>query len=221
MVQAQTATPRWQRRKAARPNEILDAALELFVARGFNATRLEDVARHAGVSKGTVYLYFDNKDALFRAVVQTIVVPELERVENIVRRYQGPTPALVRELVYEWWRTVGESRLAGVVKLMTSEAGNFPEMARFFVEQVVRRARRLFLRVLRRGVARGEFRHCKLDYAVRLLLAPLVFAVIYDRSLRPYDRDPYRPADYLAAHVDMFLRGMTVNAKPTRQRGSA
>jgi AcrR family transcriptional regulator len=204
-----TAARRWQRRKAERPSELVHAALDLFVERGYTATRLDDVARCAGVSKATVYLYFESKEALFRAVVRDIVVPELARFEDLVRRHRGPTAPLVRELVHRWWRSVGETRLSGIVKLMTAEAGNFPELARFFVDNVVRRARRLFAGVLRRGVARGEFRQCNLNYAVRVLLAPLVFAVIYDRSLRPYDRDPYRAQVFVDTHLEMFLRGIS------------
>lgn len=213
MARGTVASRRWQRRKAERPSEIVEAALDLFVERGFNATRLDDVAQRAGVSKGTVYLYFESKEALFRAVVQDIVVPELARFEVLVRQHRGATTPLVRDLVHHWWRAVGETRLSGIVKLMTAEAGNFPELARFFVDNVVRRGRRLFARVLRRGVASGEFRACNLNYAVRVLLAPLVFAVIYDRSLRPYDRDPYRAESFIDAHLDVFLGGISAQGK--------
>lgn len=205
---------RWQRRKQARPAEILNAALALFVERGFSATRLEVVAQRAGISKATLYLYFDGKDALFRAVLQEFVVPELERFEEIARQHSGSSEALVRALVHHWWRAVGATPLAGIAKLIVSEAGNFPELAAFFVERVVRRARRLFAGVLRRGMERGEFRACNATYAARVLLAPLVFAAIYDRSLRPFDRDAYRPDAFVNEHLDIFLRGMAAGIEP-------
>lgn len=199
---------RWHRRKNARPGEIVAAALELFGERGFSATRLDDVAHRAGVTKGTVYLYFKNKKALFRAVLREFILPELERVEDEVAAYGGNTQDLVRVLVRQWWRTVGETRLCGIPKLVIAEAKNFPDLARFFVDQVVRRGRRLFASVIARGIERGEFRRCDVNHAARVLLAPMVFAAIWERSLRPYDRDPYDVHRYLDLHVQIFLNGL-------------
>ncbi len=199
---------RWKRRKDARPGEILDAALMLFVERGFAATKLDDVARKAGLSKGSVYLYFENKETLFRAVVREMVLPEIKRVEQQVDRYRGPAQELVRKLVYQWWSMVGESRLSGVPKLLVSEASNFPELARFFVDQVIRRVRRVFVRVLQQGIDRGEFRECDVNHAVRVLIAPLVFAAIWQHSLYPFDKDPYDVRVFLDTHLDTFLNGL-------------
>src|SRR5690348_12841370 len=112
------ATPRWQRRKEARPGEIVAAALELFVERGFAATKLADVARRAGVTKGTVYLYFDSKEALFKAVVRETIVPVIAQGEALAREFTGTASALLERLVREYWRLVGETSLAGIPKLM-------------------------------------------------------------------------------------------------------
>ena len=101
---SQVEEQRWQRRKAERPGEIIDAALELFVAKGFMATRLDEVAKLAGVSKGTVYLYFDNKEALFKAVVETLVVPEIERTEQQIQAFDGSASELISQLVKQWWK---------------------------------------------------------------------------------------------------------------------
>src|SRR6266446_5005945 len=110
--------PRWRRRKDARPEEIISAALEVFADRGFAATKLEDVARRAGVTKGTIYLYFENKEALFKS-------------------FPGSARELFERLVREYWRLVGETSLVGIPKLMMAEANNFPELARFYYEEVV------------------------------------------------------------------------------------
>lgn len=184
------------------------AALDLFVERGFHATRLEDVARQAGVSKSALYLYFRNKDALFRAVIREMVVPEIERAERRVQQHRGPQAVLLQDLVLLWWQTVGESRLSGIPKLMVAEAQNFPDPARYFLEHAVRRVRRMFAKVVRRGVANGEFRRCNVAYTVRLLLAPLVFAAIYEHSLRRYDGEPYMAQRFVREHVELFLRGI-------------
>jgi len=211
--------PRWQRRKSARPQEIAAAALGVFVARGFRGTRLEEVARRAGISKGTLYLYYRNKEALFRAVVREMVVPEIARVERHVRDFPGSSADLIRDLVHRWWDTVGETRLCGIPKLMVAESENFPELARFYNEEAVRRVRRLFASVLKRGIARGEFQPCHVAYTVRLLTAPLVFAAIYERSLRPYDADPYDPRRFLREHVELFLKGIEAPARALKRTG--
>src|SRR5436190_2093302 len=106
--------PRWQRRKAARPAEIVTAALDVFVERGFAAARLEEVARRAGVTKGTVYLYFKNKEALFKAVVRETIVPVIAKGEALAQTFTGSARDLVERLVREYWRLIGETALAGM-----------------------------------------------------------------------------------------------------------
>ena len=201
---------RWRRRKDARPNEIVAAALAQFVERGFTATRLDDVARRAGITKGTLYLYFTDKDALFRAVVKEAVVPELARMEQIAREQSGSRAEAIRTVVDHWWKIVGESELCGIPKLVVAEAANFPDLARFFVQHVVRRGRQLFARLIRQGVRSGEFRACDVRYATRVLMSPVVFAAIWERSLKPFDSEPYSARRMLDLHLDIFLRGIAV-----------
>src|SRR5213596_3513319 len=106
--------PRWKRRKDARPGEIVAAALDVFVERGFAATKLADVARRAGVTKGTIYLYFENKEALFKAVVRETIVPVIAKGEALVQAFTGSARDLFEKLVRDYWRLVGETNLAGV-----------------------------------------------------------------------------------------------------------
>ena len=131
--------PRWARRKDARASELTAAALDLFVERGYAATRLDDVAARAGVSKGTVYLYFDNKAELFKAVVREGIVPLIADAEAALSHYQGPSGDLLRGLILGWWQSVGQSKLLGIPKLVISEAGNFPEIAKFYADEVISR----------------------------------------------------------------------------------
>src|SRR5512142_2099140 len=109
--------PRWERRKEARPAELLAAALELFVEKGYAGTRLEDVAHRAGVSKGTLYLYFENKEDLFKAVVRGNVLPVLQHGEKLVEALSGSSADLVRKLVRGWWELTGSTKIAGIPKL--------------------------------------------------------------------------------------------------------
>ncbi len=211
----QVEEQRWQRRKAERPGEIIEAALACFVAKGFKATRLDEVAQRAGVSKGTLYLYFDNKEALFKAVVETLVVPEIDQTEQQIQTFDGSASELISHLVKQWWEAVGESQLSGLPKLIISEAGNFPDLASFYVENVISRVRRLIAQLITRGIKAGEFKSCEPLYAARLLLAPLVFAAIYQQSLLPYDREPFEVSAYLESHLDIFLHGLAVDPEPT------
>src|SRR5438094_4836764 len=143
--------PRWKRRKDARPGEIVAAALEVFGERGFAATKLADVARRAGVTKGTVYLYFDSKEALFKAVVRETIVPVIAQGEALARSFTGSARELLERLVREYWRLVGETALAGIPQLMLAEAAAFPELTRFYYDEVVTRGHRRTGALVARG----------------------------------------------------------------------
>ena len=201
--------PRFERRKEARPGEILDAALELFVERGFAATRLEDVAQRAGVSKGTVYLYFDGKEELFKAVVRSGIVRAIEEAEGTVAGYEGDTADLLRALVVGWWQYIGSTKLSGIPKLMISEAQNFPELARFYYAEVVQRASRLFESAIERGIARGEFRPVDVDHTVRAIMAPLIMRTILEHSFLPCaGPEDFNAPAYFDSLLDLVLNGL-------------
>ena len=200
--------PRWARRKEARPEEIIDAALELFVERGFAAARLEDVAARAGVSKGTLYLYFKNKEELFKAVVRNNVVPVLQHGEELVQQFSGSSEDLVRQLVYGWWELTGSTKIAGIPKLIIAEAGNFPDLAKFYYDEVIQRGQSLFRRVLTRGSELGEFREVDLDNTVHAAMAPLLMLTLWRHSFACCERKKLQPLRYLDAYLDMLLHGL-------------
>jgi AcrR family transcriptional regulator len=200
---------KWRRRKEARPAEIIDAALDLFVVNGFSATKLDEVARMAGVSKGTVYLYFESKEALLREAVKQIIVPEVVKAEQQAADFTGSQTELLTTLIFNWWEAVGKTRLAGIPKLMVSEAANFPELAEFYLETVVSRARNLIAKTIKNGIESGEFRVCDPIATTRLLIAPLVFAVIWEKSLGVYDKEEYDVEEYIRLHIDIFLKGLS------------
>src|SRR3989442_9080894 len=176
------ARPRWQRRKAARPAEIVTAALEVFVQRGFAAARLEEVARRAGVTKGTLYLYFENKEALFKAVVRETIVPVIAQAEALAQSFTGSARELLEQLVREYWRLVGETALAGIPKLMMAEAATFPELTRFYYDEVVVRGNRLMASVIERGVKNGEFRPAVVMCAAKVAISPPIHATVARRA---------------------------------------
>ena len=201
--------PRWRRRKNARPEEILSAALEAFADRGFAATKLEDVARRAGVTKGTIYLYFDSKEALFKALIRETIVPVIAQGEALARTFVGSARDLFERLVREYWRLVGETSLVNIPKLMMAEARNFPELARFYYEEVVVRGHRLMAGVIERGIKAGEFRPVNVMVAAKLAMSPLMHAVIARKAFAACMPEGFDVASYLDTHIDLYLHGIS------------
>ena len=206
MSDSVSPSPR-RRRKEERPSELIAAALDLFVDRGFAATRLEDVAARAGVSKGTLYLYFESKEALFKAVIEDAIVPLLAAAEDEIASYQGDSVDLLRRLLFGWWEQIGATRLAGVPKLLIAEARNFPEVAQYYHEAVIARARGLLRTLLQRGIARGEFRPLDLETVIDVIYAPLMMLVVW-RSSMCFCAKETDPADYLKTHFDLLVQGL-------------
>jgi AcrR family transcriptional regulator len=203
----------WKRRKDARPGEIVAAALHLFAERGYAATRLDDVAAAARVSKGTLYLYFDNKEELFRAVVREAVLPNLEAMGALVGEHAGPTPELLRTVLL---RLAGilETDISGVPKLVIAEAGNFPSIARFYADTVVKRGLALFAGILQRGMARGEFRRVDIATTLPLIVSPLLMMALVKHSIAPHTDIDFDRRAVLENHIDLLLRGLAPERAP-------
>jgi AcrR family transcriptional regulator len=205
---AQKQEPRWERRKDARPKELIDSALDVFVEKGYAAARLDEVAKRAGVSKGTVYLYFTNKEELFKAVVRDSIVASLINAEEVVDHYQGATSELLRSLMRGWWQNVGSTRFAAIPKIIISEAGNFPEIANFYHEEVISRGQRVTMQILQRGIDAGEFRPVDIRIATQLIVAPFIFLCIWKFSFAQCMPEDIGPAEVIETHIDMTLRGL-------------
>ncbi len=206
---AKLIEPRWERRKDARPGELAAAALELFIERGFSATRLDDVAKRAGVSKGTLYLYFDSKEELFKTVIQEGIVSRIAEYEVYMRAYEGRSADLIRDLVTTWWEQIGGTKLGGITKLMMSESGNFPELATFYHDEVITRAMGLFVYVIERGIKSGEFRPMAMDYVPRICAAPLVMLMLWQHSFDACGGNDIDPHAYLQTHIDLLIHSLT------------
>ena len=201
--------PRWERRKDARPQELLAAAIDLFVERGFASTRLEDVARRAGVSKGTLYLYYANKEELFKAVVRESIVPAIGDAEVSMAEFDGHSEDLLRSVLLSWWQRVGDTKASGMVKLVMAEAGNFPELAQFYREEVIERGTNMIKTMLERAVARGEFRPVDTKQMTRVLMAPMLMLITWKHSIAPCERgDDLAPQAFLDTFLDMALHGL-------------
>jgi AcrR family transcriptional regulator len=200
--------PRWERRKDARPQELLAAALDLFVERGYAGTRLDDVASLAGVSKGTLYLYFENKEELFKAVVRENIVTALSDAEDLIAGYEGHSSELLRKLMLNWWSRIGQTKPSGISKLMMAESGNFPDVARFYHEEVVSRGEALLASVVQRGMARGEFRDIDANQAKLVLIAPMLMLMLWKHSFTGCRNEPIDTPAYLDCMLDLLTRGL-------------
>ncbi len=208
---ANSEIPIRQRRKEARPAEIMAAALDVFVERGFAATKLDDVAARAGVSKGTLYLYFSSKEELFKAVIQQDILPVLEQAEAMLAQHRGDTATLLRALLNLWWQVVGMTKLAGILKLIISESGNFPEVARYFYDNVGKGIDELLGKVLLSGIEKGEFRPVDVESAIDAIVAPLLMRAIWEYSIAPYSDYGQKDSElYLRTNIDLLLNGLLV-----------
>lgn len=202
------------RRKEARPAELLEAATRLFVEKGYAATKVEEVAALAQVSKGTLFLYYPSKQALLKAVVRENIAGRFAEWQAELEAFAGTTPELVRYAFQVWQERIGDTYAGGICKLMASECCNFPELASFYLEEVVEPGNALVRHILERGVARGELRPLDLDAAIHLITTPM-FAYIHWRHsigmLYPQSLGVSAPL-YFQTHVDNLLRGLSATA---------
>ncbi len=216
------ATSSRQRRKEARPQELLDAALDLFVERGFAATRCEDVALRAGVSKGTLYLYYPSKEDLLKEVIRHNVINQITEGTEIIRQFKGPTADLLAQVLRMWWDRIGETPASGIIKLMTSEVRNFPEVAQFYVDEVITPSNQMLASVIQRGVDSGEFRGVNVPEAVHALVGPLIFLVLNKHSLGACSATfMLQPKVVIDALIDMVIHGLVPRTPATQGKRSS
>ena len=207
---------RWRRRKDERPTEILAAALDVFRERGFAASRLDDVARRAGVSKGTLYLYFPSKEAIFKELVRKSILPNIARAEAFARDFPGSPAQLLTQLLTNFGLQIAsDDRLSAFPKLMIAEAGNFPELARFYLTQVIHRAFRLIVRILKRGVEAGEFPPMNYAATARLAVAPIVFLALWRHSFAAHDGAAPSHESMVRRHVELYMAGLAAAGRPS------
>lgn len=199
--------PRWQRKKDVRPQEILDAAAELFVEQGYSATKVSQIARKAGVTAGTLYVYYKNKEAILQEVVMNTVNSIFDESDAILEKYDGSAEGLLSILIQKWFEAVGGgSKIAGIPKLVVAESSNFPELADFFVKRVLDPAYKYICRVLEYGVSKGTFQINDIPMTAYMILSTLHSAILDPHSLNI--------AKKLGLSMESFeekLRGLILN----------
>lgn len=200
--------PKFKRRKADRPDEIVAAALEVFAEKGFAAARLEDIAKRAGVSKGAIYLYFATKEDIFRAVVELGVAPDLNAVQNILANASADFPVLLRGLVKALAGVVATTPVGGIVKMVIGESRNFPELAQAWHDQLVRPALAAMTQAIAAAQARGELRPGDPRLHAISLISPLLVGVVWRETFLPIGAEPIDIPALAEQHVELWLRGM-------------
>lgn len=203
---ADTAAPARRRRKDVRPAEITDAAFAAFCENGYAATRLDDVARRAGIAKGTIYLYFKNKLALFQAVIEAKLVGAMDSVDTLIDAHDGDTAVLIQMLLTKVYDHLVQSDAKLILRIIIGESQHFPELRQAYYDATMKRRDAQMTRIIQRGIARGEFRDGPAAKNCRVIMAPCVTAAIWSMTfneIEPIDID-----SYFAAHVDLLLNGL-------------
>ncbi|MCR5877153.1 TetR/AcrR family transcriptional regulator [Phenylobacterium sp. J367] len=200
--------PKFRRRKADRPGEIVEAAMQVFAEKGFAAARLDDIAARAGVSKGGLYLYFDTKDDIFRAVVEQAIAPNVQLARAMLAAHPGPFPDLIRALAAHVGGVIQTTSIGGVAKMVIGEARNFPELARIWHDRLVGPMLDTLAGVIAAAQARGEVRPGDPRAYALQLVAPLLVGVIWRETFAPVGAPAFDLPALIAQHVDTYLGGI-------------
>lgn len=213
-MSSSTRTQRWQRRKEARPAELLDAALDVFFEKGFAAARLEDIAARAGVSKGTVYLYFDSKDDVFEALVRAIPLPNVEQLRALAADATIPADQMLRRVLTFMGGVLRDERMMKFPRLVIGEGGRFLKLAETYKREVISRGVAVISSIIERGIEEGRFRQVDPRHAAFGAMSPLLFSAIWRTTFERFDSTPLDTDGFVAQHIDTFLRGITVGSEP-------
>ncbi len=194
--------PRYQRRKQDRPQEITDAALAAFAEKGYAATRVDDVAKRAGVSKGLLYLYFKTKEELFKAVIRSFVVPRIDALMDIIESSELSSEEFLRGPFLDFVKTLPGSPISVVIRLMIAEGPKHPDLVQFYWDNVVSRGLGAISELLQRGVQTGEFRKSAVTEQPHLFIMPVLFSVIFNLL---FDKQSIDTNRLIETQIDLLI----------------
>jgi AcrR family transcriptional regulator len=207
--------PKFRRRKADRPAEIVEAAMAVFAERGFAAAKLDEIARRAGVSKGALYLYFETKEEIFRAVVDQAIAPNIQSVRAMVAAHPGPLADLLRLVAARVGTLMETLPVGGVIKMVIGEAGNFPELARVWHDDLVAQVLGALTDAIRAAQGRGEVRPGDPRIYALEVIAPMLVALIWRETFVPVGAAPFDLPAVARQHVETMIAGLELReARP-------
>jgi len=196
------------RRPEARPAEILAAALDVFTEKGFSAARLDDVASRAGLSKAAIYLYFKDKTALLKALVEDMVGANITLAGDLIEHHRGPVAPVIGQLFAILADRMTTTRLPDLIKLVISESRAHPEIGRFYLENVIGKALPLFQSLIERGMATGEFRPVEPRHTVKCMLGPMLLSAVWKSVFEPLGAEPLDIRGLAAQQADFVIRAL-------------
>ena len=203
-------SPKWRRRAEARPAEIVQAAYQVFSEKGFAAARLDDIAQRAGVSKGALYLYFDNKQEIFEAVVKDAVAPNIGAIEKMAFAFPGSFEQLIRMVAPRIAEVAASNSIGKVLKMVVGESGNFPEIARIWHDDVVANGLGLSTKLIARAQERGEVRAGDPRNHAVSIISPMLVGVIFRETFVPVGAKGFDIPALMQQHLDTVLPGLLV-----------
>ena len=205
VLEARTETRR--RRKAERPQEILEAAFVEFSRNGYAMTTLDQIAEGAGVTKGTIYVYFENKEHLFISMVREVTKAALDTVHEMLETHKGTTADLLRaQFSFIYQHIVEDRRRREVLRMLIAEAPRFPELADRYHQEILRPCLDMLRQAIGRGMDRGEFRKSAIVDLPQIVIAPIALVDIWMMMFD--DRQPLDMKAYFNAHLDLVLNGL-------------
>jgi AcrR family transcriptional regulator len=204
--------PKFRRRKADRPGEIVQAALAVFAQKGFAAARLEEIAARAGVSKGALYLYFETKQDLFRAVVHQAIAPNMHAIRAMVAAHPGPFADILQLLPEHLAGLMERLPVGGVLKMVIGEASNFPEIARVWHDEVASQALGALADAVAAAQQRGEVKPGDARTYALQIVAPMVISLIWRETFVPAGGEPFDLSSLARQHAATLADGLLTRA---------
>jgi AcrR family transcriptional regulator len=196
-----------RRRKAERPKEIVEAAFAEFSRNGYAVTTLDRIAERAGVTKGTIYVYFESKEHLFLSMVRELTKAALDTVHDMFERHEGSTAELLRaQFSFIYQHIVEDRRRREVLRMLIAEASRFPELADRYHEEILRPCLEMLRQAIQRGMDRGEFRRSSIIDSPQVVIAPIALVDLWMMMFD--DRQPLDLKAYFDAHLDLVLNGL-------------
>lgn len=208
MTKGDSKGPKFRRRAEARPDEVLDAALALFVEKGFAATRVEDIAKRAGLSKGAIYLYFSSKEALLEGLVRRALVPVAEVAGQTLMSAEGDPLELLKTVAKLIATNLADPSTVAVPKIVMREIGAFPELAQMYKREVIDRVLPLLIGLIRHGVEIGQFRPLDPEFTARSIVGPLVMHFLMSDLFGISSRNGLQLDRFLEHHLDILFNGI-------------
>jgi len=204
-----TARPKFRRRAKARPDEVLDAALDLFMEKGFAATRVEDVAQRAGISKGTIYLYFPSKEALMEGLIHRALSPIALKAVNTIEMLNVDPRTILKALGGMVGKQLSDPRVVAIPKLVIRESANFPELAAMYRREVIDKAMPSLIKLIERQVRSGRFRPVDPELAVRSMIGPIAIHLLLDEVFGIVPEGGLQMDKFIANHIDILFNGLS------------